>query len=172
MTTRTYPQMPVGLETRLSAIKMAAGEGEDAVWYLSDPACPYPAVVKAALQAWLAPAAKGGFDLEGNLAALPVFQEGASDEQDADQVLDEIQRTIDTMRNIETSLPVDATDERMSILKAKTGLLEKWVSIKERTKGVKQVAEFQRMVVQTLDELADKDVVQKFRVRLAELSET
>lgn len=155
---------------------MAAGEGEEAVEYLTAGECPYQPVLKQVLRAWLAPGEAGGAGggLNGNLGVAPLFQDNASgqtDEDRADLVLDEVQRTIDAMRNIEQSLDADDTDSKMNLLKSKTGLLEKWVQIKERSYSIKQVAEFQRLVVSVLDDMLDKDKVQDFKKRLAEIGD-
>lgn len=153
---------------------MAAGEGEEAVEYLTAGECPYQPVLKQVLRAWLAPAVGGEPGLDGNLGVAPLFQDNASgqtDEDRADLVLDEVQRTIDAMRNIEQSLDADDTDSKMNLLKSKTGLLEKWVQIKERSYSIKQVAEFQRLVVSVLDDMLDKDKVQDFKKRLAEIGD-
>jgi hypothetical protein len=175
MTGRTYPQFPAGIEVRLAAVKMAGGEGAAATAYLSDPACPYPDALKQVLRAWLDPWPENGDGtgggLDGNLGVAPIFQDGISDEKATDVVLDEVQRTIDAMRNIERSLASDDTDGKLNLLKQKTGLLEKWVQIKERTTGLKQIAEFQRMVLTALDGIMDKDKIQEFKKRLTEIGE-
>lgn len=171
--TKTYPQFPVGIETRFAAVKMAAGDAEDARAYLDDPACPYSLQLKEILRVILLGGSEGALGANGNLAVAPLFLPDAAqdDEARADLVLDEVQATIDAMRNIERSLDADDTDGRMSLLKSKTGLLEKWVQIKERAYGIKQVAEFQRLVMSVLDAKLAKDDIQDLKKRLKELAE-
>jgi hypothetical protein len=180
MADRMYPAFPAGIETRFQAVKMTAGGSAAEIRaYLDDPACPYSLVLKDVIRGYLlggGMGAGGAAVMDGNLAVAPLFQGRGSgsdqtDEERADGVLEEIQRTIDTMRNIEQSLDHDDTDGKLNIIKQKTALLEKWVSLKQGAFGIKQIGEFIRLVLAALDEHLDKDQIAALKIKIAALYE-
>ena len=160
MSDRTFIPLPSGFGTQLEAVRLQA-EGDPG--YFSDPSCPYPDELKLLLRRMTAPA---GMEVSGEPGG--VFVGGQDEVVAADAVLAEVEATINEMKLIERTLAgpgVEASD-KVSFFKTKTALMEKWISIKERTRGVKQMSEFMRVVVKTMEELLDKDQILELKTRL------
>ena len=141
-----YPALPPGLETRLGAIVVAA---RGAKGYLEDSACPYSEEMKSFLKLML-----GGAKRERVKVETEELDEGADK---YDKMIAEIQSTIDEMASIEEDLEGGDTADRIQFVKAKTILVEKWVNIKERIYNVREIAEFQSILIRTLDAVLTKD---------------
>lgn len=87
-------------------------------------------------------------------------------------ILEEIQQTISELKTLE-GMKLEVSDQ-IQFVKAKTALLERWSSLKERIWNVKEMAKFQATVVQYLEEvLGDhKDLRTEFMRRMKDLKTT
>ncbi len=155
MTKRTFPQLPPEMASRLQAIHELSKSDPG---YFEDTWCPYPEEVKALLR---------GQVVSG--PAIKLFESEADDGERADVVLSEVESTIEEMKSVELKLSESETSEKIAFYRAKTQLLERWVSLKEKLHSIKQVSEFQRVVVRTLEQFLDKDQVQDFKNKLKEV---
>lgn len=149
-----YPQLPPEFETRIRAILVAA-EGLGGR-YLDDPSCPWSASFKQLIRPLLVrerqdALAAGSDGVENQFAGL--------DEGDRmDLLLKEVEETITSMKSLEIEMRGEAdSGDRVQIIKAKTVLLEKWVSLKERVYTLKEMSDFQRTLLQVMDEVLDVD---------------
>lgn len=160
MSDRTYIPLTAGFAAQLEAVRLQADGDPD---YFADPDCPYPDDLKRLLRRMMAPAG-AMLAAGGDTVFVPGQDDGAS----ADAVLVEVEATINEMKGIERSLagPNVEPSDRVSFFKTKTALMEKWISIKERTRGVKQMSEFMRVVVKTMEELLNKDQILELKTRL------
>lgn len=145
-----YPVVNGEFETRLRAIKMSAGEMGAA--YLQHPDCPWPSSLKELLRPLIAR------EKTGPTVAENVF-EGLEEGDKFDLLIKEIEITITSMRDLETSVQGEGMEraDQVQVIKAKTSLLEKWVSLKERTYTMKEMSEFQRLVLEVLDSVLTVD---------------
>lgn len=149
---RVYPSLPPETERRIEAIRLVSKNDPD---YFTDLACPYP---------WLKDLLVGGLS-----DRVVLFEEGQTEDEAIDTVLDEVQATIEELKTLEKQLSMNRGSEpgdMLAVLKAKTTMLEKWTSIKERLLNMKYVRQFQALVIEALDELMDKDQQQTFKRKL------
>lgn len=146
---RSYPSLPEGLETRLGAIVLTASTDDE---YLLAPECPYPTRLRELLSRLIG--GQGRVRLE--IPSARAFDVTA-DEDKFGLVLREVEATIEQMSLLEGSLGNADTGDRIQFVKAKTNLLEKWVMMKERIYSVREMAEFQAIVVRLLDDTMTKD---------------
>jgi len=141
-----YPTLPSGLETRLSAVVFAARGSRG---YFDDPECPYGEDLKGLLRLLLG---------SGKAERVKVESVGLDDNADKfDKMLKEIEETIEEMKSIEDDLTSGEVAERIQFVKAKTILLEKWIGIKEKIYNVREIAEFQAILIRQLDGVMSKD---------------
>jgi hypothetical protein len=77
----------------------------------------------------------------------------------------ELENTIASMKTLETEEGFDAND-RVAVLRAKTSLIERWVSAKKDLFGVREMSEFQMVVLAAMEELLDVDGRAKFIEKL------
>jgi|GEM_PF-6931204 len=153
----TYPKLPDGFEIRLQAVFLASnGIGKE---YLEAPECPYTAKEKEYLRKLLFQEAK--------IEASTDWIDEAGDRFDV--MLREVEKTISEMKALENDLVGAETSDRVAVLKAKTALLEKWTSLKERIYTLKEVSEFQSVILETLDNVCNKDQRNEFMKRLQHL---
>jgi hypothetical protein len=87
-------------------------------------------------------------------------------------MLREIESTIVEMSNIEDDLTGGDASDRIQFVKAKTILIQKWVEIKEKIYNVREIADFQSIVIKMLDEVLSKDARQLFIDKLRTLRTT
>ncbi|WP_273288301.1 hypothetical protein [Methylorubrum populi] len=161
MSDRNYPQLPEGLGLKLRAIETNC---EFDPGYLLDDACPYPDDVKAYLRRLVAPAQAGRPD-----TVDAVFEEGMSGDEETDSLIKEIQNAINSMKLLQRD--IDSSDDvgdRLAFLKNYGSLIDRFLALKERTQGIKQMYEFQRIVIQAMEQLLDKDGRLDFKNRLRE----
>jgi hypothetical protein len=162
MAINVYPSLPQGLETRLSAVLLTARGGKG---YFSDPKCPYSPELKAILIKCV------GTDAEERKIVAEVVELGA-DADKYDHMIREIESTIVEMSNIENDLSGGEASDRIQFVKAKTILIQKWVEIKEKIYNVREIADFQSIVIKMLDEVLAKDARQLFIDKLRTLRTT
>lgn len=155
----TYPNLPEGFETKLKAIEMACSAEPDVDAYLGA-GCPYSDGAKRFLKKILAPVGNGGNVGAGAGGTNPFREEGMDDVDRFDLLLEEVEVTIGQMRDLEASLGASGDADRsdmVAVLKAKTALLEKWVGLKDRVLNLREMSEFQRIVLKALDEVLTVD---------------
>ncbi|WP_139267604.1 MULTISPECIES: hypothetical protein [unclassified Beijerinckia] len=131
--------------------------------YLGQTSCPYPRELRVYLNRFLSEGPVSGGD------RVPVF-EGAKDKFEV--VLEEVEATIEMMKKIELDVSMSTdTDpsDRIQLVKAKTSLLEKWVSLKERVYTLRETVEFQQIVFGVMDDMLDVNGRTQFRNRLRNL---
>jgi hypothetical protein len=76
--------------------------------------------------------------------------------------LREIELTIEEMSDIEGSLSDAETSDRVQFVKAKTALIEKWVNVKEKLFSLKEISEFQSIIIRIMDDVLTLDQRQTF----------
>lgn len=157
----TYPNLPDGFEMKLKAVELAfSAESEGDVDVYLGAACPYSDGAKRLLRKLLAPEGGGGGG-GAVVGAVNPFRGEDMDEVDRfDLLLEEVEVTIGQMRDLEASLGGSGDADRsdmVAVLKAKTALLEKWVGLKDRALNLREMAEFQAVVLKALDEVLSVD---------------
>lgn len=72
------------------------------------------------------------------------------------------------MRRLQTEMEGTGVEvqDKLNFLKSYGALMDRWLSLKEKTHGVKQMYEFQRIVIDTMEQVLDKDGRFKFKERL------
>lgn len=155
-----YPNLPPDIEVRLRAVEVAAKGVPD---YLVTGECPYSEGLRSMLARMLNVGPAGGVgEIEERLRVFDVV-----DADKFDVMLREIETTIEEMKSIEGKMGSDAdTSDRIALVKAKTSLLEKWATLKERVLTLKEMSQFQSAVISVMDDVLDVDQRAKFRDRL------
>lgn len=161
-----YPQFPSGLELRLEAVAIAANKHKN---FFDDPACPYSDTLKSLLQKMVLEHRVQRRRTEAEEVDVVVLDENADK---FDKMLHDLEKTIRSMEVLDMQEGgIDASD-RIQIIKAKTSLLEKWVNIKEKIYSIREIAEFQNVVIEILDTVVDKDQRKVFMDKLRALKST
>lgn len=158
MAKRTYPTLPDGLETKLKAVAMLM---ESDPGFLDAPECPYPPGLREILR-------KLGSKSE-KMAVSSLFSEDDDPSDRFGTVLEEIERTMSEFRMIENDLGNAEPKERIDYFKAKTALMERWIGQKEKIFTMREISEFQKIILGVIDEFLDKDQKQDLKKRLASL---
>lgn len=146
----------------LVGIRVAIAKIADQPGWLDEPACPYPQDVKNFLRS-----ITRSDDPEVDDAELAQLFADGEDRFDA------MGREIERLYNGLAKLKVKATDsgEQVQIYKAQVTLLEKLLSMQEKTLGLKDMADFKRAVTNILDGM-DRDHRTDFLARLDAKLET
>lgn len=171
-----YPVLSADFETRLNAVVASQkSSGMTPRDYLNDPTCPYGGALKAHLLRILgggvggvAVGGVGDIDLDAVENLFDVKQ--AAGEGDKFTImLQEVELTISQVAEIERLLKssgaADASDF-VSLMKTKTSLMEKWVNLKGNIFTLKEMSEFQAVVLGIVDELLDVDGRAELKKRL------
>ena len=159
MTDRTYPGLPQSLGLSLEAIRQQMDFDPG---YLTDPECPYDDRLRVALRRLIGPLQTGRGDL-----ADAVFVEGQNDSEQADSLIEEVKRAINSMRRLQSEIEAsDDVTDRLNFLKNSGSLFDRFLSIKEKATGLKQMYDFQRIVIQVMEQLLDKDQRLDFKEKL------
>lgn len=159
MSDRNFPALPEGLTLKLRAIEQFL-EFDPA--YLADPDCPYPDDLRIFLRRMVTPVRDGRPDL-----TEAVFTPGMTEDEQGDSLLAEIQNAINSMKRLQRD--IDSSDEvsdRLAFLKNYGSLLDRFLALKEKANGMKQMYEFQRVVIQVMEQVLDKDGRLDFKERL------
>jgi hypothetical protein len=127
MPNNIYPSLPQGLETRLTAVLLAARGNKG---YFTDVKCPYSTELRTVLSKFV------GAESEERKVVAEVVELG-TDADKYDHMIREIESTIVEMRNIEDDLTDGDASYRVQFVKAKTILIQKWVEIKEKIYNVR-----------------------------------
>ncbi|WP_163454543.1 hypothetical protein, partial [Escherichia coli] len=80
-----------------------------------------------------------------------------------------IQNAINSMKRLQQDVDnSDDVGDRLNFLKNFGSLMDRFLSLKEKAQGIKQMFEFQRVVIQTMEQVLDKDGRLDFKKRLKE----
>jgi hypothetical protein len=141
----------------LQAIAFALAKDPE---FLDRPECPYPAQLKEFLARLVVPPPPGGEG--GNMFV------GADGERgdDYEILIDEIEKSITSMQQLE--LTIKDSNERLQIAKVKAALIDKWLSQKERLLNLRSLSQFQKIVVDTMDGILNKDQRTDFMEKIVE----
>lgn len=147
----TFPNLPDSFCTRMQAIVFAAEEAGGVRSWLESDGCPYGEAEKQLLMKLL-----GRGSEEGAVQTENIFQ--GNDLDKFEVLLHEVESTISEMKNLERMVngENDAA-ARVAVVKAKTVLLEKWVSLKSSVYSMQEVAQFQSVVLETIENMLDTD---------------
>lgn len=160
MSDRTYPPLPQALGMQLEAVRMQM-EFDPA--YLLQPECPYSEQLKAFLRQLVTPVRKGRDDM-----VTAVFKADQDDDQQVNSLLDEVAAAINSMKALQKDMDSEGVDtsDRLTFFKNYSSMMERFLSLKEKAAGMKQLYEFQRIVIQTMEQVLDKDQVLEFKNKL------
>lgn len=160
--TAHYPPLPSTLTTQLEAVALFM---ENDPSYLLNPACPYPDKLKALLKKLIGPVLT-----EEDLAEGSVFKAGQDGGEQIDSFMAEVQATINSMKTLAAEMATSDISDRMTFLKNYAPLLERFLSMKEKAAGLKQMFDFQAVVTSVMDEVLDKDGRLDFKNRLRQVA--
>lgn len=153
-----YPNLPADVEVRLRAVEVAAKGVEN---YFDTSECPYNDGLRSLLRRMLD---ERPLDVEEMAEKVVIFDVPDGDKFDV--LLREVESTIEEMKSIERKVGDAETSDRIALVKAKTTLLEKWATLKERVLTLKEMSQFQMAIIGVLDEVLDVDQRAQFRDRL------
>lgn len=120
--------------------------------------CKYSPAIKKFLTEITQPSVSGGV-----VAEVEDLFEG----NDEPEVLDrQIQRVINRMDAMEATLPNLEPNEKIAFFKAKTALLEKLITLREKTNNLREIAEFKAKIIAFLDEICSPDQITELMGRL------
>lgn len=156
-----YPPLPASLLTQLEAVAIFL---EQEPGYLLKPECPYPDKLKGLLRRLVGPA-------EVQAGGGGVFDPGQDPGEQLDSFMAEVQSTINSMKALAEDMQSQTVDisDKMTFLKNYAPLLERFLSMKEKSAGLKQMFEFQQVVTRTMEEVLDKDQRLDFKQRLKQV---
>lgn len=121
--------------------------------YLDDIECPYGPELRMLLQS-IAPKVVDPNDMVGRAEVL----EDADPDEDRWAFLDrEVQELYQSLKTQSNNLTNSTSAEKMSYFRTATSLLEKLVSLQERTVGLKRIAEFHDTVMTIMDDVLTPD---------------
>lgn len=162
MTDRVFPLLPETLGFALDGIRrqMEVDPG-----FLADPSCPYPEQIKIYLRRLLAPAQ---IDVDPSDA---IFSDDQGLDGEADSLIKEVKTAINSMKRLQRDME-SSTDigERLQFLKNYSSLMDRYLGIQEKAHGLKQMYEFQRLVVEVMEQVLDKDARLDFKERLKKIN--
>lgn len=147
-----YPDLK---EANLMPLKAILAQTERFPDLLDQPECPYSEDVKALLRPLLPSSLNVEIDLdEGKPEAIET------------QILG-LMRDLKVMNQ---SLGTKDHSEKLQFYKLMTTLTEKLISLRERTLNLREMSEFQLIVIQFLEEVCSKDQISDLMDRLKSLS--
>lgn len=149
-----YPTIPESwvLPLRAALTQMAANPG-----YLDNVDCPFSPSLKGLLRELSAPGAAGPSDYEA-----------ATDKNEYIEL--EIGRVITDLNLLQAGLGKADHTEKLAVAKARTGLIEKLISSRERIANVREMNQFVSRVMQFLDDLCTPDQITDLKNRLRGLT--
>lgn len=165
----TYPNLPESFETRMRAVSLAAAAEDDVESWLGGAGCPYSEEAKKLLRKMLGSGSGSGSggggsgeggsgNRGGDGAEIENVFGGLKDIDKFDVLLGEVEATISEMRELERAMRgEDDPAARVAVLKAKTTLLEKWTSLKSSVFSMREMAEFQGIILEVLDKVLSVD---------------
>jgi hypothetical protein len=133
-----YPKIPTEFQKVILELKQLVATTEG---YVKDPACPYGAEFKDLISLW-----------EGKASAqvLSDLKGGAED-----AVLNELEVMLKSTKNLDNE--VKATADKVTMLKTKAQIVDKIIAARGRALNLKDLAEFQTVILSVLDEVLTKD---------------
>ena len=124
--------------------------------YLDNPECTYSELVKDFFRKHaLGAASVGGSIFDGK--------------ERSDAIEDQIGELIKDLNDLAGQLKSSDHSERLQYYKTKASLIEKLISMRERTHNLKEVSEFQSLVMGFLDDLCTKEQISQLLKRLGHL---
>lgn len=158
----TYPPLPPSLGLQLEAIRI---QMEFDPGYLTDDACPYNSQLKGFLRQLVMPARVGRDD---SVTALFKADAEDTDGENINNLIDEVSSVINSMRSLQKDMEREGseTSERLNFLKNYAPMLERFMSLKEKATGLKQIYQFQRIVVEAMEGMLNKDQILEFKNKL------
>lgn len=146
-----YPEIS---EDSVLSVKLVLQLLEKDGEYLDSKECMYSSAVKDFLRSASAP--KG-------LADIPDLFGG----DDEPEVLDrQIQRILNRMDAMEGELSGFEPNERLSFFKTRAAMLEKLVSLREKVTNIREMMDFQAIIMGTLEEVCSPEQIKTFMERL------
>lgn len=162
MTDRVFPNLPQTLGFSFEAIRQ---QMEVDPGFLTDPACPYPDQLKAFLRKLV-----GSNRPEGD-PSDDIFKEGQGLDEEADSLIDEVKTAINSMKRLQRDMESsNDISERLQFLKNYSSLMDRYLGIQEKAHGLKQMYEFQRLVIEVMEQVLDKDARLDFKERLKKIN--
>lgn len=167
-----YPTLRLGVLHGLAALKASCDAEEG---FLRKPASPYDNDTIKLLEALFEPkiveVEKEVFrDRPSRGDVGRPSKTGKVSDDDAVELEEEARALLTELRQLDKTIEGEAkqldTKTRLDIIKAKTTLMEKLVSIRERFAGVRRVADFNNVVISILDDLIPEDKIDEFMTRL------
>ena len=148
-----YPELS---EDSVLSIKLVMQMLEKDPEYLDAKECQYSPTVKEFLRGVAAP--------KGMLEIPDLFEGGMNDEP---EVLDrQIQKILNRMDAMEGELGGFEPNERMTFFKTRTAMLEKLISLREKVTNIREMMDFQAIVLATLEEVSSPEQIKTFMERL------
>lgn len=160
----TYPPLPPALELQLEAIRI---QMEFDPGYLTAEECPYSEKLKRLLRPLVQQARVGRDD-----GVTALFKADQTDEEEIDNLIDEVAAVINSMRSLQRDMDRDGseTTDRLNFFKNYAPMLERFLNLKEKATGLKQIYQFQKMVIETMEQVLNKDQVLEFKNKLKALN--
>lgn len=128
---------------------------------LEDPNCPYDKVTKEFLMTFC------------DTGATPLAPNGEISNADLDDyeiVEKQILRSINEMTNFQKDLATSDLSDKLSYHKVISGLLEKFITLREKTRGVKEAAEFMKTTMGIVQDIFTPEQRTMIMERLAPYS--
>lgn len=162
MTDRVFPNLPQTLGFSLEAIRQ---QMEVDPGFLTDQACPYPDQLKGFLRKLVSSNRPEGDPSED------IFKEGQGLDDEADSLIREVKTAINSMKRLQRDMESsDDIGERLQFLKNYSSLMDRYLGIQEKAHGLKQMYEFQRLVIEVMEQVLDKDARLDFKERLKKIN--
>lgn len=164
-----YPTLRLGVLQSIASLK-AACDAEDG--FLRKPDCPYDIdtikLLEELFRGKTVEVIKEVVVAERKGVGRP--KEGKLSDDDAEEVEGEARGLLAELNKMGLTAEGDMkefdTKTKLDIIKVKTSLLEKLVSIRERFSNVRKVSAFQNTVISILDDLVAEDSRDEFMKRL------
>lgn len=173
-----YPQLNLGALAGLLAIKQQMEAHED---YFTSDACPYDEDAREQLSKLLATKVVEvevekivERIVEKKVEVVTKASEGAGKRGpkaktsgvDMDGVAKEIQSIRDELKELKLNSKVLQTADKINIIKTRAALIEKLISMDEKTNNQRKVGQFMSIVLTILDDLMTEEARQEFMKRL------
>lgn len=155
----SYPQIS---SDRLLPFKLVSQRLQDDPNYLDKPACPYTGEVRG----WL----KSVFARRDEVRAAAVVCEAVdlSTEGAWTDVARQARQLYAELEAVKAAVGQGDTGERIQLAKAQAGLLERLIAVGKDAMGLKEVAEFKRIMMGVVDDLLNDEQRAEMMKRLGE----
>lgn len=157
-----YPVVSAEESDRFTTLlKLAAADPT----YLTDDDCPYPPQLRAAILSLRPAAAEKEKRAPRATAVTPGMDKWEKLEIEARELFEEL-------KEVSGDIGQSDISEKMTYFRTATSLLDKLIGLQERAAGLRQLSEFQNMVLQFLDELCTPDQRTELMERLKSVTMT